>query len=93
MKTVGPVAFENVHITKCAKYTEWPQTKLKESGIKSTLPMCAVVPRVPNVCPFRSTMSCFQDIAHFRIFTCSPMIKFQSAIIFVLILADRQYIP
>ena len=49
MKTVGAVGFWNLNIGNfAAKCTEWPQTKLKESGMKSTLPMCTVVPRVPN---------------------------------------------
>ncbi len=51
---------------------------MKESGIKNTLPMCTVVPWVTNFCPFRSTISRFQDIAHFRIFPLTPMLKFQS---------------
>ena len=50
-----------------AKCTEWPQTELKESDTKCTLHMQYTGPQVPNFCPFRSTISCFQDIAHFRI--------------------------
>ncbi len=38
--------------------------------------MCTVVPRVPNFRPFRSTISRFQDVAHFRIFPLTPMVKF-----------------
>ena len=45
-----------------------PRPKIKESGIKSTLPMCTVVPQVPNFHPFRYMINHFQDIAHFRIF-------------------------
>ncbi len=59
-----------------AKCTEWPQTKLKESGIKSSLHVCTVVPRVPNFRPFRSTISHFQDLTYFRIFPLTPMLKF-----------------
>ncbi len=54
-------------------------TKLKESGINSTLHMCTVVHRVPNVYPIHSTISRFQDIAHFTIFPMTPLLKFQSA--------------
>ena len=39
-------------------------------------PMSTVVPRVPNICPFRSTISRFQDITHFKIFPLTPMLKF-----------------
>ncbi len=35
--------------------------------------------RFPNFHLFCSTISCFQDIAHFRIFTLTPMLNFQSA--------------
>ncbi len=45
--------------------------------------MCTVVPRVPNFRPFRTTISRFQDIAHFRIFPLPPMLIFQSAIQFL----------
>ncbi len=45
--------------------------------------MCTVVPRVPNFRPFRSTISRFQDIPHFRIFPLTPMLKVQSAIKFL----------
>ena len=60
-----------------------PQTKLKLTGIKSTLPICTVVARVPNFRPFHSTISRFQDIAHFSIFPLIHMLKFQSAIEFL----------
>ncbi len=39
----------------------------------------------PNFRPFRSTISHFQDLAHFTIFPLTPMLKFQSAIFFFLI--------
>ena len=39
--------------------TKWPQTKLKESGIKSTLHMYTVVSQAPKFRPFRSTISRF----------------------------------
>ncbi len=45
--------------------------------------MCTVVPRVPNFRPFRSMINHFQDIAHFRIFPLTPMLKFHSAIQFL----------
>ena len=38
--------------------------------------MSTVVPRVPNFRPFRSTISRFQDIAHFRNFPLTPVLKF-----------------
>ncbi len=44
--------------------------------------MCSVVPRVPNLYPFRYTISRLQDIAHFRIFPLTHMLIFQSAIKF-----------
>ena len=53
--------------------------------------MCTVIPRVPNFHPLRSTINRFQDIAHFRFFPSTPMLKFQSATLF-LFLADRQNI-
>ena len=84
-------SFENRKIGNFAKCTELPQTKLKESGITSTLNICTVVPRVPNFSPFHSTASCFQNIAHFRIYPLTPMLKFQSITNF-LILPDRQNI-
>ncbi len=74
--------FENLNIENFEKCTEWPQTKLKESGVKGTCtpPMCTVVPRVPNFRPFGSTVIRFQDIAQFGIFLLTPVLKFQSAI-------------
>ncbi len=50
-------------------------------GYQSTLHMYTVVPRVPNFRPFRSMVSRFQDIAHFRIFPLTPTLKFQSVTI------------
>ena len=35
--------------------------------------------RVPNFHPLHSTISCFQNIAHFAIFLLTPMLKFQNA--------------
>ena len=40
--------------------------------------------QVPNFHPFRSTISHFQDIAHFGIFPLTPMLKFQSATDFLI---------
>ena len=60
-------------------------------GQQSTLHMSTVVPRVLNFRQFRSTISHFQDIVHFRIFPLTPMLKFQTATKF-LILADCQNI-
>ncbi len=56
--------FKNCKIRNFAKCTRWPQTKLKESGIKRNLHMCTIVPRVPNYHPFHSTISRFRDIRH-----------------------------
>ena len=75
MKTRGAEAFENLNIGNFAKCTEWPQTKLKKSGIKNTLHMCTVVPRVPNFRPFGSTISRFQDIAHSMILPIDSYVK------------------
>ncbi len=66
MKTVEGVVFRKSWNQKFAKCTKWPQTKLNELGIKSTLHMWTVVPWVPNFHPFRSTISRFSDIPHFR---------------------------
>ncbi len=55
----------------------------KDSGIKSPLPMCTVVPRVPNFHPFRSAISRFQDIALLDFFYWTPLLKFQSTIKFL----------
>ncbi len=51
--------------------------------MKSTLPIQYLGPRVPKCRPFRSMISRFQGIAHFRIFPLTPMFKFQSATKFV----------
>ncbi len=59
--------------------------------MKSTLHTQYRGPRVPNFGPFGSTISRFQNIAHFRIFPLTPMLTFQSATKF-LILADCQII-
>ncbi len=79
MKIGRVVEFENRNIGNFAKCTKWPQTKLKELGIKSTPPMCTIVPRDPNFRPFLSTISRFQNIAYFTIFPLTPMLKCQSA--------------
>ncbi len=59
--------------------------------MKSTQHMCTVVPQIQNFRPFRSTISRFQDIAHFRIFPLTYMLKFQRVTKFS-ILVDRQNI-
>ncbi len=61
------------------------------AGIKSTLHMCTVVPRLPTFRLFHSTISRFQDIAHFRIFPLTLLLKFQGAANFHF-LADCQNI-
>ena len=66
MKTVERVVFRKSWNRKCCKVHRMTQTKLKESGIKSTLHMCTVVHRVPNFRPFRSKISRYWDIPHFR---------------------------
>ena len=60
------------------------QTELEESDMLSTLHMQYLHPRVTNCCPFCSTISRFQDIAHFRIFQLNPMLKYQSATKFLI---------
>ena len=82
-KLGGEQSFKNCKIGNLAKCTEWPQTKLKESGSKSTFHMCTVEPRVPNFPPFHYTISCFRDIPHFSFFQLTPMLNFQSAITFL----------
>ncbi len=62
MKIGRSTVLKNCKIGNFSKGTEWPQTKFKESGIKSTLPMCTVVHWVPHFRPFRSTISRFRDI-------------------------------
>ncbi len=52
------------------------QSKLKESGRKSTFYVCTVGPWVPNFRPYCSTINLFREIPHFFI---DPMLKFQSA--------------
>ncbi len=52
--------------------TEWPQTELKDSDMKSILHMEFPEPGVPNFHPFRSTINRFQDNAHFRIYPLTP---------------------
>ena len=47
--------------------------------MRSTLNMQFLGVRVPNLHPFHSMISRIQDIAHFRIFPLTPMLKFQSA--------------
>ncbi len=67
METVEEgVAFRKSQNRKFCKCTGWPQTKLKQSDKKSTLHMCTLVPRVLNFRPFRSMVSHFRDIPHFR---------------------------
>ncbi len=61
MKTVEGVVFRKLWNRKFVKCTQWPQTKLKDLGIKGTLHICTVVPRVPNFCPFNSMISHFWD--------------------------------
>ncbi len=82
-KVLKEYCFENRRIGHFAQCSKWPQTKLKESGSKSTLHMCTVGPQVPNFPPFCSTISRFRDISHFRIFPLTPMLKFHSATKFV----------
>ena len=65
-KLLKELCFKYLESEIFAKCTEWPQTKLKESGIKSTLHICTITSRVPNFRPFCSTISHFRDIPHFR---------------------------
>ena len=51
-----------------------------------------IVVWAPNFRLFRSTNCCFQDIAHFRIFSLTAMLKVQSATIFFEFLEDHQNI-
>ena len=60
----------NLNIGNFAKFTEWPQTELKESDMKGTLHMHFLGPRVPHLHPFRTTINRFQDIVHFLPLTC-----------------------
>ncbi len=55
-----------------------------ELNLKSTLHMYLVGRRVPKCHPFRSTISRFQDNGHFRILLLVPILKFQSATIFLI---------
>ena len=55
----------------------WEQTVFNESGMKSTIHMHFLEPRAPDSHPFRSTIIRFQDIAHFRIFPMTPIVKLQ----------------
>ena len=66
MKTVEGVVFRKSWNRKFCKVHRMTPTKLKESGIKTALNMCTVVPRVPNFRPFRSTSGRSWDISHFK---------------------------
>ncbi len=50
--------------------------------MKSTLHVQYTGPLIPNFRQFGSTISHFQDIAHFRIFSLTPTLKFQRSTIF-----------
>ena len=65
-KLLREQSFENRRIWHFVKCTGWPQIKLKAWSLKSTLHISTVVPWVPNVRPFRSTISHFGDIPNFR---------------------------
>ncbi len=62
IKTVRAVDSWNRNIGNFAKCTEWPQTELKESGMKSTLRLYLQGRRGPNFHQFRSTICRFQDM-------------------------------
>ncbi len=47
--------------------------------MKDILDVQYIVPRVPKFRSFRSTVSRFQDMTHFRTFPLTPMLKYQSA--------------
>ncbi len=63
--------------------TEWPEAELKESPMKSTL-------HIPSFRPFRSTISRFQDITHFRIFPIDSQVKISKCHKILSFLSDRQ---
>ncbi len=65
-----------------------PKPNSRNWASKVTYIHATVVPRVPNFCPFRSTMNRFQDI-HFRIFPLTPMLKLEVPQNFYF-LTDRQ---
>ncbi len=66
LKLLEEQRFQNRRIRNFAMCTNWPETKLKQSGMKNTLYMqCSTPPRAPNFRPFRSTISCFRDIQNF----------------------------
>ncbi len=71
----GEKFLENSKIGNFTKCTEWSQTKFKQSGIKSTLHMSTVVPRVPNFHPFRPTISRFRDNIHILGFPIDSHVK------------------
>ncbi len=54
-ETVGAVAVWNLNIGNFAKCTEWSQTELKESDIRSTLHIQFPGQRVHKFNPFHST--------------------------------------
>ncbi len=89
MKIVGPDSLEiligNFKFVKCIKS---PQTELKESVIKRIIHFLGQ--SVPNVYPFRNTISIFNILYIFRIFPLTPMLKFQSATKLVKLGADCQ---
>ena len=79
MKNAQGVVFRKSWNWKFTKCTEWSQTKLKESGIKSTLQICTVVPWVPNFIRFALRSAVFEIFCIIS-FPLTPMLKFQSAI-------------
>ncbi len=60
------LAVSEIHVSENRKCTEWPQTELEDLTVKSTLYTLNTYPWGPNFCPFRSTISRFQDKTYTR---------------------------
>ncbi len=82
---VKTMPFENINIGYFAKWNNWPQAAHRIRQ-KSTLHIQFLAWQVHL---FFSMITCFQDIAHFRIFPMTPMLKFDNDTKF-LNLADCQ---
>ncbi len=72
--TSTTTGYRDIRLVENRKWTEWPQTELEHLTVKSTLHMLSTYPWGPNVGPFRSTISCFQDT------TCTMSAKTRNAL-------------
>ncbi len=86
IKLMTQWTFKTLKTGNIAKCTDWPHTERRVSDMKSTIhtSMHFAEVRIPNFHQCRSTtISGFEDIAHFRVFPLTSMLKLQSATTFV----------